>query len=95
MRQKDPEALTAAVRIALGRMITQEIAGEGEELPVMTLAPQLERMLQEIQSRLDSLREARQQMEEELAKIKSEHEDAVKLRERLEQERKRLATGVR
>jgi flagellar biosynthesis protein FlhA len=39
--------LTAAVRNALGRFIVQEIAGMSAELPVFTLNPQLERVLQE------------------------------------------------
>ena len=39
--------LTAAVRTALGRFIVQEIAGMSAELPVFTLNPQLERVLQE------------------------------------------------
>ncbi|AZR30827.1 flagellar biosynthesis protein FlhA [Xanthomonas vasicola] len=44
---QDPAALTAAVRTSLGRFIVQEIAGMSVELPVFTLAPQLERVLQE------------------------------------------------
>ena len=44
---QDPTALTAAVRNALGRFIVQEIAGTSAELPVFTLNPQLERVLQE------------------------------------------------
>ncbi|WP_449466898.1 flagellar biosynthesis protein FlhA [Stenotrophomonas humi] len=44
---QDPAALTAAVRNALGRFIVQEIAGMSPELPVFTLNPQLERVLQE------------------------------------------------
>ncbi len=44
---QDPAALTAAVRNALGRFIVQEIAGMSPELPVLTLNPQLERVLQE------------------------------------------------
>ncbi|EPG2132348.1 flagellar biosynthesis protein FlhA [Stenotrophomonas maltophilia] len=42
-----PAVLTAAVRTALGRFIVQEIAGMSAELPVFTLNPQLERVLQE------------------------------------------------
>ncbi len=45
-RTQDPAALTAAVRIALGRQIVQDIAGMASELPVMTLEPELERLLQ-------------------------------------------------
>ena len=44
---QDPALLTAAVRTALGRFIVQEIAGNAPELPVYTLNPQLERVLQE------------------------------------------------
>ncbi|MDY1035289.1 flagellar biosynthesis protein FlhA [Stenotrophomonas sp. CFBP8980] len=44
---QDPAALTAAVRNTLGRFIVQEIAGMSAELPVFTLNPQLERVLQE------------------------------------------------
>jgi len=44
---QDPAALTAAVRNTLGRFIVQEIAGSSPELPVFTLNPQLERVLQE------------------------------------------------
>lgn len=43
----DPAALTAAVRTSLGRFIVQEISGMAPELPVYTLAPQLERVLQD------------------------------------------------
>jgi flagellar biosynthesis protein FlhA len=44
---QDPAQLTAAVRAALGRFIVQEINGLAPELPVYTLAPALERVLQE------------------------------------------------
>ena len=44
---QDPALLTAAVRTALGRFIVQEIAGNTPELPVYTLNPQLERVLQD------------------------------------------------
>lgn len=44
---QDPVALTAAVRTALGRFIVQEINGMKAELPVYTLAPPLERILQD------------------------------------------------
>ncbi|MCD9033952.1 flagellar biosynthesis protein FlhA [Luteimonas sp. Y-2-2-4F] len=44
---QDPGQLTAAVRTALGRFIVQEIAGGAAELPVYTLAPALERVLQD------------------------------------------------
>ncbi|ODU44851.1 flagellar biosynthesis protein FlhA [uncultured Aquimonas sp.] len=44
---QDAAQLTAAVRAALGRFIVQEINGLAPELPVYTLAPPLERVLQE------------------------------------------------
>ncbi|HEY8519075.1 MAG TPA: flagellar biosynthesis protein FlhA [Gammaproteobacteria bacterium] len=43
---KDPAALTAAVRVALGRAIVQGIAGGRTELPLMALDPALEQLLQ-------------------------------------------------
>jgi len=45
-RSQDPGALTAAVRVALGRSITQHINGMGSELQVITLDPSLEQLLQ-------------------------------------------------
>ncbi len=44
---QDPALLTAAVRTALGSFIVQELNGMNAELPVFTLAPQLERVLQD------------------------------------------------
>ncbi|MDR8524456.1 MULTISPECIES: flagellar biosynthesis protein FlhA [Shewanella] len=44
-KSNDTEVLTAAVRIALKRMIIQEISGPELEIPVITLAPELEQML--------------------------------------------------
>ena len=44
---QDPASLTSAVRTALGRFIVQEINGMAPELPVYTLAPPLERILQD------------------------------------------------
>jgi len=44
-RTQDPLALTAAVRIALSRLIVQTINGPGADLPVITLDPPLEQML--------------------------------------------------
>ena len=44
---QDPAVLTAAVRTALGRFIVQELNGMAVELPVYTLAPALERVLQD------------------------------------------------
>ena len=42
---QDPDALTMAVRNALGRSIVQELAGIAGELPVITLDPNLEQIL--------------------------------------------------
>jgi flagellar biosynthesis protein FlhA len=44
---QDPAALTAAVRVALGRAILQHINGIAAELPVITLDPALEQILQQ------------------------------------------------
>jgi flagellar biosynthesis protein FlhA len=44
-QSQDPVALQAHVRVALGRQIVQEIAGLADELPVITLDPELERLL--------------------------------------------------
>jgi flagellar biosynthesis protein FlhA len=44
-RSQDPVALLAAVRLKLSRQIVQDINGLAPELPVMTLAQPLERML--------------------------------------------------
>ncbi len=46
-KTQDPVALLAAVRIALGRSIVQNIGGLRDELPVMTLDPALEQGLQD------------------------------------------------
>ncbi|MCF6325182.1 MAG: flagellar biosynthesis protein FlhA [Gammaproteobacteria bacterium] len=46
-RSQDPDALTAAVRIGLGRMIIQNINGLSSELSVISLDPSLEQLLQE------------------------------------------------
>jgi len=45
-RTQDPTVLLGQVRVALGRQITQDIAGLAAELPVITLEPELERVLQ-------------------------------------------------
>ncbi|NOY71428.1 MAG: flagellar biosynthesis protein FlhA [Gammaproteobacteria bacterium] len=42
---QDPAILTAAVRVALGRMIVQKINGIEQELPVIVLDPELEHIL--------------------------------------------------
>lgn len=44
-RTQDGEALTAQVRIALGRSIVQQLYPSGGEIQVMSLDPQLERIL--------------------------------------------------
>lgn len=46
-RSQDPAVLTSQVRIALGRSIVQQINGIASQLPVITLAPTLEQLLQE------------------------------------------------
>ena len=45
-RTQDAAALLAQVRVALGRQIVQDIAGSADELPVITLEPDLEQLLQ-------------------------------------------------
>ncbi|VAW77013.1 Flagellar biosynthesis protein FlhA [hydrothermal vent metagenome] len=45
-RSQEPGALTAAVRVSLGRSIIQHINGMGPELQVITLDPSLEQILQ-------------------------------------------------
>src|SRR5207237_8329217 len=44
-KTQDPILLMGHVRVALGRQIVQDIAGVGAELPVITLEPDLERLL--------------------------------------------------
>ena len=46
-KSQDPDVLTAACRIALRRFIVQDVAGATPEIPVITLAPELEQMLQQ------------------------------------------------
>jgi flagellar biosynthesis protein FlhA len=46
-KTQDPVALVAAVRIALGRSIVQNVGGLRHELPVITLDPGLEQLLQD------------------------------------------------
>jgi flagellar biosynthesis protein FlhA len=45
-RTQDPAVLQAQVRVALSRQIVQDIAGTAAELPVVTLDPDLEALLQ-------------------------------------------------
>ncbi|GAB5380274.1 MAG: flagellar biosynthesis protein FlhA [Aliiglaciecola sp.] len=44
-KTQDPDVLVSAVRISLKRLIVQEINNNESELPVITLAPDLEQML--------------------------------------------------
>ncbi len=44
-RSQDPDALTAAVRVALGRSIVRDVAGNLPELPLIALDPGLEQIL--------------------------------------------------
>jgi flagellar biosynthesis protein FlhA len=44
-RSSDPQVLIGQVRVALGRQIVQDIVGLADELPVITLEPELERLL--------------------------------------------------
>src|SRR6202522_2818167 len=46
-KTQDPVALVAAVRVALGRTIVQNVGGLRQELPVITLDPALEQVLQD------------------------------------------------
>ncbi|RJG49036.1 flagellar biosynthesis protein FlhA [Motilimonas pumila] len=45
VKSQDAEILTAACRIALKRMISQNIVGSDPEIPVITLSPELEQIL--------------------------------------------------
>ena len=47
VKSQEPDVLSAAVRVALGRSIVQNVAGTRPELPVFTLEPELERILNE------------------------------------------------
>ncbi|EWH09450.1 flagellar biosynthesis protein FlhA [Catenovulum agarivorans DS-2] len=44
-KSQDPDVLTAAIRIALRKLIVQEISSGMDELPVITLSPELEQIL--------------------------------------------------
>ena len=44
-KSQDPEVLTAATRITLRKFIVQDMVGPAPEVPVITLAPELEQML--------------------------------------------------
>ncbi|RPG25863.1 MAG: flagellar biosynthesis protein FlhA [Gammaproteobacteria bacterium TMED92] len=56
-RTQNPQALTAAVRPKLGRLIVQQIIGSDETLPVMTLEPDLEQLLNELVGRSENVDE--------------------------------------
>ena len=45
-QSQDPDALTAAVRVALSRAIVQQLVGSAKEVPAAMLDPQLEQLLQ-------------------------------------------------
>lgn len=45
-KSKDTDFLISQVRVALSRLITQKISGLNEELPIITLKPELEQLLQ-------------------------------------------------
>lgn len=46
VRSKDIDHLIAQVRVSLSRLITQKLSGLNEELPIITLKPELEQLLQ-------------------------------------------------
>ncbi len=46
-KSQDPDVLTAAVRVTLKRLIIQAINGNKDQLSVITLAPELEQILQQ------------------------------------------------
>ncbi|HVY23886.1 MAG TPA: flagellar biosynthesis protein FlhA [Steroidobacteraceae bacterium] len=52
-RTQDPQVLQGLVRVALGRQIVQDIAGMNDELPVMTLEPDLEQLLNSAMNAVD------------------------------------------
>ncbi len=45
LTSQDPDALTAAVRVALARSIVQDLVGADDELPLIALDPALEQLL--------------------------------------------------
>ncbi len=53
-RTQDPQVLQGLVRVALGRQIVQDIAGMTDELPVITLEPDLEQLLSSAMTAGDS-----------------------------------------
>lgn len=46
LKSKDTDYLISQVRVSLSRLITQKISGLNEELPIITLKPELEQLLQ-------------------------------------------------
>ncbi|ASQ45374.1 flagellar biosynthesis protein FlhA [Legionella clemsonensis] len=46
VKSKDTDYLISQVRVALSRLITQKISGLNQELPIITLKPELEQLLQ-------------------------------------------------
>jgi flagellar biosynthesis protein FlhA len=54
-RTQDPQELAAHIRVALGRAIAQDVFPNGQEISVISLEPQLEKLLlQALQSGTDS-----------------------------------------
>ena len=45
VKSQDPDVLTAAARISLRKFIVQDMVGANNEIPVITLSPELEQML--------------------------------------------------
>lgn len=46
LKSKDTDHLISQVRVSLSRLITQKISGLNEEMPIITLKPELEQLLQ-------------------------------------------------
>lgn len=53
IKTKDPEELLSRVRVALGRLITQRIVHDRNDLPIITLKPELEGILSNAVSNSD------------------------------------------
>lgn len=71
VRSQDPGALTAAARVALARVIVQNIYGNAAELPVVTLDPTLEQIL------LKAVQQSAQQNQQQGAMSASSDEGMV------------------
>ncbi len=87
-KSQDPDILTSAVRAALGRSIVHEINGVEENLPVITLEPELEQLLhQSLQTAGDSgagiepglVEQMQKSLEESTLKMEMEGQVAVLL----------------